>query len=115
MAEIICIVCPKSCRITVGDDLAVTGNLCKRGETYAREERTSPVRTVTSTVRINGAMLRRCPVRSSTPIPKQLIRDSVRLLDSVTLTAPVKEGDSVIENICGTGIRFITTRSMSAT
>ena len=30
MKELICIMCPKGCRLTVDDDLNVTGNLEKR-------------------------------------------------------------------------------------
>ena len=112
MTELICIVCPNSCTIKVGEDLSVTGNLCPRGETYAVEEMQNPVRTLTSTVRIEGAQLRRCPVRSQTPIPKRLLFDAMRLLDSIVLTAPVAEGHIIVEDICGIGTPFVTTRGM---
>ena len=35
MKEFICIECPKGCRLTVDDDLNVTGNTCNRGKVYA--------------------------------------------------------------------------------
>lgn len=112
MNEMICIVCPVSCHLKVDEHGAVTGNACPRGEAYGREEAQNPVRIVTSTVRISGAMHRRCPVKTKSPIPKRLIPDAMRLLDAVELTAPVAEGLVVVPDICGTGIPFVTTRSL---
>jgi len=113
MAELICVVCPRSCHLVADDDLNITGNNCERGEAYAKKELEHPVRTVTSTVRISGAALCRCPVRTRSPIPKSLIFDAMQLLDSIDLTAPVEEGFVVIEDICGTRIPFITTRGLA--
>jgi CxxC motif-containing protein len=112
MTEMICIVCPKGCRLSADDDLNVTGNSCPRGEAYAHEELQNPVRTLTSTVRVSGAALCRCPVKTKLPIPKGLIFDAMRLLDKVELNAPVEEGAVVVKDICGTGIPFVTTRSL---
>ena len=66
MANIICIVCPKGCRLTVDENtLAVTGNGCPRGAEYGKNELTHPVRVVTSTVRVEGADICRCPVKTA--------------------------------------------------
>ena len=115
MTEHICIVCPKGCSLRVDEnsDFAVTGNACARGEAYGRDEATNPVRFVTSTVRVSGAMLRRCPVKTKSAIPKRLIMEAMRLLDDVDLAAPVAEGTIVVEDICGTGIPWVTTRDMA--
>ena len=40
--ELVCIVCPRSCRMTItsdGDELVVTGNTCKRGKEFAGAHR----------------------------------------------------------------------------
>ena len=114
MRELTCIVCPKGCRLKVDEtqNLRVSGNSCPRGEEYARAELTSPTRALTSTVRIEGALYRRCPVRTDGVIPKGLIREAMELLDTVTLEAPVKRGQVVVDNIVGTGVRFVTSREM---
>lgn len=45
MANIICIVCPKGCRLTVDENtLAVTGNGCPRGAEYGKNEPPSGTR-----------------------------------------------------------------------
>ena len=114
MTELICILCPKGCHLKVdeADSFSVTGNSCPRGEEYGRGELKNPLRTVTSTVKITGASQRRCPVKTKSPIPKHLIFDAMRLLDDIELTSPISLGCVVVEDICGTGIPFVTTRSL---
>jgi len=96
----------------VSENGGTIGHSCARGEIYGREERINPVRIVTSTVKISGAVHSRIPVKTKTHIPKHLISDAMRLLDDVELTAPVDEGFTVIADICGTGIPWVTTRGM---
>lgn len=114
MKQIICIVCPKGCHLNVDEenDFAVTGNGCPRGAEYGKAEATHPTRVITSTVKISGAAHRRCPVKTDLPIPKELVFDAMRLLDSVELTSPVQRGDTVVADILGTGANFVVTRSM---
>jgi len=111
--KLICTVCNKDCLLLVSDDLSVTGNLCPEGAVYAMQEIKNPVRTVTSTVKILGALHVRCPVKSLCPIDKSLMFDAIKRLDRVELIAPVESGEVVISDICGTGVAFVTTRSMS--
>lgn len=113
MKELICIVCPKGCHLKVDEEngYAVTGNACARGEVYGKKELTNPTRVITSTVRIVGAEIARLPVKTNTDIPKGKIFEAMRLLDSITLQAPVKAGDMVAE-IPGTGAAFVATRSL---
>lgn len=114
MKDLICIVCPKGCHLTVDEehDYRVTGNDCPRGAEYGKIELTSPTRTLTSTVRCIGAPHPRCPVKTDKPIPKALIFAAMQALNNITLTAPVKIGQLVVENVCNTGANFITTRNM---
>ncbi len=114
MKELICIVCPKGCHLTVDEEngYAVSGNNCPRGEEYGKNEVIAPKRTITSTVKVSGGLYPRLPVKTDKPIPKELIFDAMKLLDEVELTAPVKVGDVVIENVLGTGASFIATRNM---
>lgn len=114
MKQMICIVCPKGCHLNVDEEngYAVTGNGCPRGAEYGKAEATHPTRVITSTVKIEGAAHRRCPVKTDRPIPKELIFDAMRLLDDVTLHAPVACGDVAVPDILGTGSRFIVTKNM---
>jgi CxxC motif-containing protein len=114
MKELICIVCPKGCHLKVNekDNYSVTGNDCPRGAEYGKKELTAPTRVITSTVKVRGGLYSRCPVKTAAPIPKGLIFEAMKLLDAVELTAPVKVGDVVIENVLGTGANFIASRNM---
>ena len=53
-----CIICPRGCALTAEiteSGVTVTGNACPKGEEYAINECTNPVRTVTATVRVAKA------------------------------------------------------------
>ena len=113
MENIICTLCPKGCRLSVDlENETVSGNGCIRGRFYGISELTAPVRTLTSTVRIEGAICRRCPVKSSKEVPRELVPQMMRVLDSVKLNAPVCLGDVVVKNILGTDADIVVTRSM---
>lgn len=114
MKELICIVCPRGCHLSVDDEngYAVSGNRCPRGAEYGKRELLAPTRVVTSTVRITGAEYARCPVKTDGVIPKDRIFDAMALLDGVELASPVKTGTHVLENILGTGVNFVVTRDM---
>ena len=115
--ELICVSCPMGCAITVELDdnnnvVSVTGNTCKRGDAYARQECTHPERMLTSTVKAEGGRLPVVPVKSSKPIPKEMLFDCMKEINKVTLQAPVKIGDTDITDILGTGISIVTTNEV---
>ena len=45
-------------------------------------------------------------------VPKEKMFEIVKALDEVRLVAPVKCRDVVIENVCGTGVNIIATRTI---
>lgn len=113
--ELVCIVCPLGCRLDVVEengDYNVDGNKCPRGSVYGVKELTNPTRVVTSSVKITGGLLNRIPVKTNGDIPKEKVFECMRMLDNIELKAPVNAGDIIIENIFGTGIDVVTSRSM---
>lgn len=114
MKELICIVCPKGCHLKVDEQngYAVTGNACPRGAEYGKSELMHPTRVLTSTVKVQGGLHRRLPGKTSAPIPKGLLMEAVRVLDTVQLEAPVAMGQVVVHNVLGTGVDVVATRSM---
>ncbi len=114
--EMPCIVCPMSGRMTLeydndGNILKVSGNTCKRGETYVKNELTNPVRVVTSTVKLVGGRDRRLPVITKGSVPKDMIFDIMKVIHETKVCTPVKENDMIVANICGTGIDLVASRS----
>ncbi|QZY53670.1 DUF1667 domain-containing protein [Crassaminicella profunda] len=113
--EIICIVCPMGCRLTVSkeeDGYKVTGNTCKRGEAYGVKEMTNPTRVIPTTVKIKNGFLKRLSVKTNKPVPKELIFKCMEIINGVEVEAPVKIGDVIIHNILGTGIDVVATKTM---
>jgi len=111
MTQFICVSCPLGCLLKIEDN-NISGHACPRGLDYARLELTDPKRNIAGTVRILGAIQNMLPVKTSEPLPKALLLDAARLLDSITVSSPIKIGDVIIENIFGTGVNFVATRSL---
>lgn len=111
--EVVCIVCPNGCEITVapGEPAVVTGHKCDRGKAYALEEYTAPKRVLTTTVRLLKGKRPRLPVRTRSPIPKELMRRAAEELKGVTVEAPVVKGQIIVADILGTGVDVVASRS----
>ncbi len=114
MTELTCIGCPLGCRLSVDEenDYAVTGHTCKRGEVYGKNELKNPTRVLTTTVKAQGGIHGRCPVRTESAIPKGMLFEAMKELSKVKVTSPVKCGEVVVENILGTGVNVIATRDL---
>jgi CxxC motif-containing protein len=110
--KLTCIVCPKGCDLTVsfaddGSIESISGYTCKRGEEYARAECTAPVRTVTTTVRCEDGEV--VSVKTSAPIPKELIFEVMAQIDAVNANNNVQIGDIIVKNVCNTGVDVVAT------
>ena len=112
-----CIRCPRGCQVSVvlGDDgsvAAVSGNSCKRGEAYAKAEVVLPLRTVTTTVAVEGGA-GRMPVSVKTvpEVPKGAVLDVMAEAMTVVAHAPVSIGDVLRRNVAGTGSDLVATKA----
>ena len=109
---ITCIGCPMGCRLTVqleeGKVSFVDGAACGRGAVYARQECVCPTRMVTSLVRVQG---RQAPlsVKTTQPVPKELIFVCLAAIHKVLAIPPVRIGDVLLENVAGTGVNVVAT------
>jgi CxxC motif-containing protein len=111
--ELICIECPKGCRLLVTEDLTVTGYDCPRGLIYGKNEATKPMRLIASTVKINSGILKRLPVATSGPIPKKYIFDIIKQINQLDITPPVHCRQILIENVFDLGVDIIATRTIT--
>ena len=102
-----CILCPRGCAMTVRGEvggLQVVGNSCPKGQEYAINECTNPVRTVTSTVRVSNREDTMVSVKTAAPVPKEKMMEVMAQLRSITVSAPVKIGDVVLTDVFGTNV-----------
>lgn len=115
---ITCIGCPVGCEmtVTVHEDQTITveGNECNVGANYGPKEVTNPVRMITSIVYVEGGTEAVVSVKTQTEVPKPLKLDVAKALKNVTVMAPVKIGDIIVENVLGTGVDIIATSNVSA-
>ena len=110
--ELICIVCPRGCALSVDVDASgrtqsVSGNLCPRGKIYAEKECTNPERVVTTTVRCSDGEVISC--KTSSAVPKALVFDVMKIINSKIVDEKIGIGDVIIKNILNTGADVVAT------
>ena len=116
--QITCINCPVGCRMTVtqneaGEILNVEGNTCLRGDKYARQECTFPLRMITAVIQVENCSMP-LSVKTASPVPKKLIPEIMDAVKKLQITAPVALGQTVLTNVCDTGIDIIATRPLES-
>lgn len=112
-----CTTCPSECLLTVeverdADDAMVevryvTGNSCPRGDKFAHQELTCPVRVLTTTVTVSGGYKALLPVRTAEAIPLALHAQAMNLIRGLVVEAPIRMGDVVLKDLLGTNIDLI--------
>lgn len=112
-----CTTCPSECLLSVeverdadGNVAAVhsvTGNSCPRGDKFAHQELTCPMRVLTTTVAVSGGDEALLPVRTAEAIPLELHAQAMALIRGLVVDAPIHMGDVVLENLLDTNINLI--------
>ncbi len=113
--EIICTACPMGCHTVVereNNTLLVRGARCPRGERYVKEEADDPRRIVATTIKIQNGNIRRLPVKTSRPFPRDQIRALVQAISPLEVSAPVKRGEIIKSNLFGENIDLVATRDV---
>ena len=116
IAAYTCICCPLGCRIEValdenGQVSEVSGYTCKRGADYAAQEAVAPERMVTAVLCVSGC-LEPVSVKTQRPVPKAAMKDVLAAVAALRLDAPVAAGDVLIEDVCGTSVAVVATKSV---
>lgn len=107
--KLTCIMCPMGCEIEVvknGNGYNVSGNNCKRGETYAIQEMTEPKRVVTAILKTRDAGI--LSVKTNAPVPKKLVMSVMEEINKLKVKN-AKLGDMVIKNVLNTGADVVVT------
>lgn len=118
-----CTTCPSECLLTVEIERdvngnvarvrSVTGNSCPRGDKFAHQELTCPMRVLTTTVAVSGGDEALLPVRTAEAIPLALHAQAMALIRGLVVNAPIRMGDVVLPNLLDTNINLVA--SMDAT
>ena len=112
-----CTTCPSECLLTVEIERdvngnvarvrSVTGNSCPRGDKFAHQELTCPMRVLTTTVTVSGGDEALLPVRTAEAIPLALRAQAMDLIRGLVIEAPIRMGDVVLKNLLDTNINLI--------
>lgn len=112
-----CTTCPSECLLTVeverdadgavAEVHSVIGNSCPRGDTFARQELTCPMRVLTTTVAVSGGDETLLPVRTAEAIPLELHAQAMDLIRDLVVKAPIRMSDEVLPNLLDTGTDLI--------
>jgi len=70
------------------------------------------MRVVTTTVKLEGAAIRRLPVISSGEVPRERLEECLKQLYTITACAPVRCGDVIAADVCGTGVDIVAARTI---
>lgn len=111
-----CIMCPLGCDLEVktGEDqtIEVTGNSCKKGLDYARQEILNPMRNIATSVIVEGGSQIFASVRLTNAIPRERIFDAMEEIKKIKIQAPVTIGQVIIGNILGLNSDVIITKNV---
>lgn len=117
-----CTTCPSECLLTVeverdanGAVAAVrfvTGNSCPRGDKFAHQELTCPMRVLTTTVAVSGGDETLLPVRTAKAIPLELHAQAMNLIRGLVVNAPIRIGDVVLKDLLGTNIDLVASMNI---
>jgi CxxC motif-containing protein len=115
--QYVCISCPIGCPLQLvheGDTIyEVSGNNCKRGAKYARQEFTDPRRGLSTTIPIEGALYPRLPVKVSIPIRKERVLEAARIIHGLSASAPVACGEVLLKGLLGEeNVTVVASRTM---
>ena len=112
-----CTTCPSECLLSVevehdadGNVAAVhsvTGNSCPRGDKFAHQELTCPMRVLTTTAAVSGGDEALLPVRTAEAIPLALHAQAMAIIRGLVVNAPIHMGDVILPNLLDTNINLI--------
>ena len=112
--SLVCTICPKSCFLSFDSKTkTVVGNNCPRGEKFFKEEMNSPKRVVTTTIKVECGSKERVCVKTSKPINKNLVFECINKIKKSKLSAPIKSGDVIVENVLNTGADIVATSDVN--
>ena len=114
--KIICIGCPKGCRITLessnGKIKTISDYSCPIGVQHARKEFADPTRILPTTVRVINGELPLVPVKTAAPIAKDLLLPSMVEIARTEVRAPVKIGQLIKKDLMKSGVDLIATATV---
>jgi len=117
--RVICVGCPAGCGTKLslderGEVVEISDNKCKKGKKYVLDEYKNPCRVLTGSILAESSVRNLLPVRTDKPIPKDKLKECMRVLAKIRVRPPVKVGQVIELNILDTGANLVTTDELVA-
>jgi len=98
----VCLFCPKNCILTIEKE-TVSGALCGEQDLFKKFYLTTTVKTSEG---------KRLPVKTRDRIPVSAFKDVMTALKGVTVSGSISIGQTIAQDVCGTGTDIIATMSI---
>jgi CxxC motif-containing protein len=93
---------------------SLSGNRCKKGKAWVKQEIENPMRTIATSVAVLGGDFGSASVRTSRPISRGKIFEVMGEIRGLpALEAPVRIGQVILKNPAGTETDVVATREVA--
>lgn len=114
--KMLCTLCPNGCEIKVEHKhkniLFIEGATCSNGKEFATNEIISPVRILTSSVKVVNGEIPLVSVKTNKPIPKSKIYEAMKYIKKINVRAPIFLNQVIIKNFLGLDVDLVATKSI---
>ncbi len=110
-----CVLCPVGCELEVGRTergLDIKGSVCEKGIDFATEEILYPKRNLATSVPVRGSASRMVSVRLTDRVAREKVFPVLAEIGKLRPELPVERGQVLLENVLGTGVDVIATRTV---
>lgn len=115
--QLTCVICPNGCELTVIYEQTpeivvkeISGQTCDKGPAWAEQELRNPVRTIASSIAVEGGAFPLVSVKTDRSIPLDRIGDVMQAIRSIRVSAPVRIGDILLRKPAGIDCNIVATR-----
>jgi NADPH-dependent 2,4-dienoyl-CoA reductase/sulfur reductase-like enzyme/CxxC motif-containing protein len=123
--SLVCILCPNSCVINYyleedqtkvkneqtkaenGNKYKINGGMCSKGEDYVLSELVSPLRVLTSSIKVIGSYKELVSVRTTSGIPKESLMQAMDIIKNIKLEKAVNQGEIILKDFIIEGVNLI--------
>jgi thioredoxin reductase/CxxC motif-containing protein len=116
--SLVCILCPNSCvinyspetdmaKVEKGIKYKITGGMCSKGEDYVLSELVSPLRVLTSSIKVIGSDKELVSVRTTSGIPKETLMQAMDIIKNIKLEKAVNQGEIILKDFIIEGVNLI--------
>jgi CxxC motif-containing protein len=81
--------------------------MCSKGEDYVLSELISPLRVLTSSIKVVGSDKELVSVRTTSGIPKETLMQAMDIIKNTKLEKPVCQGEIIIKDFIIEGVNLI--------